>query len=105
EIADVTRRHQPVDDLLAAAAGVTLEREEVSDEDPPDLALRYLAAVVVEDLDLHSLDHRSDGGRIDGQVLRPRDGGERDLRRPVEVVDDRTQLLERAVGQLRAELR
>src|SRR5690349_5090130 len=45
EIADVTRRHQAVDDLLVAAAGVTLEREEVADEDPTDLALRQLVAV------------------------------------------------------------
>ena len=39
EVADVARRHQPVDDLLVAAAGVALEREGVADEDPAHLAL------------------------------------------------------------------
>jgi hypothetical protein len=39
EVTDVARRHQPVDDLLVAAAGVALEREGVPDEDTADLAL------------------------------------------------------------------
>ena len=38
EVADVAAAEQPVDHLLAAAAGVALEGHLVADEDPPDLA-------------------------------------------------------------------
>ena len=90
---------------LPTAAGVALEREGVADEDPPDFALRQLVAVVVEDLDFHTLDDRTDRRRIALQVLGPGDGGERDLGRAVHVVDDGTEVFERAVGQLGAQLR
>src|ERR1700733_2363970 len=89
EVADIARRQQTVDDLFVAAAGVTLERESVSDEDPADFALGQLIAVVVEDLDFDALDHRSHRRRIAFHVLGPGDGRERDLGRAVHVVDHR----------------
>ena len=99
EVADITRRHQALDDLLVPATGVALERESVSDEDPPDLPLAHLVAVVVEEFDLHTPDDRTNRRRIDLQVLRSGDRGERDLGRAVHVVDDGTDVLERAGGQ------
>ena len=38
EVADVAGRHQAVDDVLAAAAGVALEQHLVADEDAAGLA-------------------------------------------------------------------
>ena len=39
EVADVAGREQAVDELLSAAAGVSLKRRERADEDPAGLAL------------------------------------------------------------------
>ena len=44
EAADVAGRHQPVDHVLVAAAGVALEEQAVADEDPAGLTLRELLA-------------------------------------------------------------
>ena len=105
EVADVAGGHQPVDDLLVAAAGVALEREGVADEDPADLTLGHLLAVLVEELDLHALDDGPDGRRVVLEILRAGDGGERDLGRAVQVVDHRAQRPSSPGGQFGAQLR
>ena len=95
------RGHQPVDLLLAAAAGVALELRRVADEDPAGLALGQLACLVVEDLD-----HRRRGRPcrpMPGSASRSVGRGDRrvgDLGRAVQVVDHRPERLQRALGQL-----
>ena len=105
EIAEVARGQQPIDDLLAAAAGVSLERHRVADEDAAHLSLRQLVTLLVEDLHLGALDDWTDRRRIELQVGRTGDRRERDLGGAVQVVDHRPQPLGRPGRQLRAQLR
>ena len=87
EVADVAAAQKAVDRLLAAAAGVALERHLAADEDPADVAARDLLAVLVEELD-HGAARGPAGGPGRGpQVLGGRDRRHRDLGRAVEVVD------------------
>ena len=74
--------------VLAAAAGVALERHLVADEDAPGLALGDLALALVVD-DLHHRPARRPAGGPGGgpQVLRGGDRRPGDLGRAVEVVE------------------
>src|SRR5204862_1159965 len=51
EAPHVAGRHQPLEDLLAAAARVAVERRRAPDEDAPRLAVTDRAAVGIEQLD------------------------------------------------------
>ncbi len=86
-MADVAGGEHPVDDVLAAAAGVALERHLVADEDPPGGAAGELAAALVEDLHLGAV--RDPAGRPGGlaHVVGRRDRRPADLGRTVEVVE------------------
>ena len=87
EPADVTGRHQSVDHLLVAAAGVALEQQRVADEDPTGLAVRQRLAVVVEDLHDRRVRRLAGGRRRLAQVARGGDRGVGDLGRAVDVVE------------------
>jgi hypothetical protein len=105
EVADVAARHQPVDDLLRAAAGVALERHRVADEDPAGRADVDVASVVVDDPHPGAARHPADATRLDRQILGRRDRRVGDLGRAVQVVDHRPERRGRAHAQLGAELR
>ena len=88
EVADVAGGEQALVVVLAAAAGVALERHLVADEDAPGLALRDLAlALGVDDLDHRPARRQAGGPGRGAQVLGRRDRRPGDLGRAVEVVE------------------
>ncbi len=105
EVPDVAGAHQPLDDLLAAAAGVAVEDHLVGDEDAPGLAGLDLAAVVVEQLHDRA-ERRPPGGPGRGaQVGGRRDRRPRHLGRAVEVVEHVAERVHRARRELARERR
>src|SRR3954469_23397534 len=93
EVADVAGRHQPVDHVLVAAAGVALEQHLVAHEDAAGLALRQLLAVLVVDLQDGAARRGARGARRLAQILRRGDRRPGDLGRAVEVVEDVTEFV------------
>src|SRR5206468_3983697 len=101
EVADVARRHQAADHVLAAAAGVALELHLVADEDAPGLArpLDLVALLVVELDDGPARRLARAAGRL-AQVRGRGDRRPRDLGRAVEVVEDVAEEVHRLRGEL-----
>jgi hypothetical protein len=96
---DVARRHQPVEEVLAATARVALELHLVADEDPPRgtrLGERPVRLVVDADDGPERRAPRG-AGRL-AQVLRRRDGRPGDFRRAVEVVEVLAERVHPALG-------
>ena len=105
EVADVAGREQAVDDLLAAAAGVALERRERADEDAARLPLRQLAPLSSRILMREPEQRLADRRRRGADVVGRRHRRERDLGRAVEVVDHVAEHRRRARRHLGRQLR
>ena len=97
EVADVAGGHQPVDHVLAAAAGVPLEEHLVANEDASPLAPVHFLAIGVEELDDRAAGRLAGGAGSGVQVGRRRDRRPRDLGRAVEVVEDVAERVEPAL--------
>ena len=97
DVPDVAGRHHPVDDLLAAAAGVALELHRAADEDAPGLAAAATSLPSSSSsLIVVPVRRPADGARRGPHVRRRGDRGVRDLGRAVEVVDDVAEQVHRA---------
>src|SRR3954452_10629288 len=99
EVADVARAHQPVDDVLVAAAGVALELEVVADEDAARLAVLDELALVVVDPPDRAARRLAGGAPRLAQVPRRRDRRPRDLGRAVEVEEVVAEVVHPALAQ------